>query len=84
MSEKDQICDHCKDVIHSVREDAYRVQRGAFTQTKGFLPTREAEVYHERCFKLIMARAAVMADISTQLQIPDCSKKVRTILDEMK
>jgi hypothetical protein len=83
MSEKDQICDHCKDIIFSIKEDAYRIQKGTFTQIKDFLPTKEAKVYHERCFQLIMARAIVMADITNQLSVDNFSGKVKETLDEM-
>ena len=80
MGEKDQICNFCQDVIFEVKEDCFRIQRGYFNKYREFTFMGEAEVYHERCYNLIRARALVMEDISVQLQIPDCSERIEKIL----
>lgn len=80
MGEKDQICNHCKDVIFEVKEDCFRIQRGYFNKYREFMFMGEAEVYHERCYNLIRARALVMEDISTQLQVGNFSKMVEKII----
>ena len=83
MSEKDQICNYCLDVIHSVKDDTVRIQRGYFNVYKEFISVGEGKVRHARCHNLIEARALIMGDITAQLQITDFSKKVRSILDKL-
>ena len=83
MSEKDQICNHCQDVIFEVKEDCFRIQKGYFNKYREFMFMGEAEVYHERCYNLIRARALVMEDISAQLQVDNFSGKVRETIDKM-
>ena len=71
MGEKDQICDHCQDVIFSVKDNAARIQRGYFNIYGEFLYMGVSEIRHERCHNLIEARAIVMADIAAKVLFGD-------------
>lgn len=64
MSVEQRICDYCKDVILGSKEDVYLVQKGYINKYNEFQALGENEVRHEKCHKLIEARAAIMADIS--------------------
>ena len=67
MSEQDMICNHCKDVVFAA-ETTYRIQEGYFDPYGQFKSLGKTKIHHERCHKLIEARAIVMADLSRALR----------------
>jgi len=79
MSEKDQICDDCKDVILLHQGDAIRIQYGYFNKFKEFVPLGRIEVLHENCYNKKKALALVMEECIKQISnfpLVEASEKI--------